>query len=199
MAIEYMDRGPGPKKTDAGRLLFFLEPPPPSWFASELISTMVSLCFSCQHEALPVFRLVMRCRKYIPWKNLEIPYFFCVSPHSHHTEQEVVIESLGHLLPVWKDLALPYSRDLSLVVLSLVFMLAKSSVENEQHGLEEAAALVFRGSGGENVGDHGGEGDGLFRNSGSGGARESAALGFRGIGGARVRRSCGDNGENEVR
>ncbi|WZZ85695.1 hypothetical protein YC2023_114274 [Brassica napus] len=30
-------------------------------------------------------------------------------------------------------------------------------------------------------------------------AEESAALGFRGIGGARVRRSCGDNGENEVR
>ncbi|WZZ28180.1 hypothetical protein YC2023_011581 [Brassica napus] len=30
-------------------------------------------------------------------------------------------------------------------------------------------------------------------------AQESAALGFRGIGGARVRRSCGDNGENEVR
>ena len=30
---------------------------------------------------------------------------------------------------------------------------------------------MFRGSGGENVGDHGGEGDGLFGNSGSGGAR----------------------------
>ncbi|WZZ26336.1 hypothetical protein YC2023_009737 [Brassica napus] len=30
-------------------------------------------------------------------------------------------------------------------------------------------------------------------------SEESAALGFRGIGGARVRRSCGDNGENEVR
>lgn len=28
---------------------------------------------------------------------------------------------------------------------------------------------------------------------------EAGALGFRGIGGARVRRSCGDNGENEVR
>ena len=30
---------------------------------------------------------------------------------------------------------------------------------------------MFRGSGGENVGDHGGEDDGLFGNSGSGGAR----------------------------
>lgn len=57
----------------------------------------------------------------------------CASPHVQNTEQEPVIESLKHLLAVQKDLELPYSRDLSsLVVLSLVFMLAKSSVEHEQ-------------------------------------------------------------------
>ena len=56
----------------------------------------------------------------------------CASPHVQNTEQEAVIESLRHLLAVQKDLGLPYSRDLSLVVLSLLFMLAKSSVEHEQ-------------------------------------------------------------------
>lgn len=56
----------------------------------------------------------------------------CASPHVQTTEQESVIESLKHLLAVQKDLGLPYSRDLSLVVLSLVFMLAKSNVEHEQ-------------------------------------------------------------------
>lgn len=56
----------------------------------------------------------------------------CASPHVQNTEQETVIESLRHLLAVQKDLGLTYSRDLSLVVLSLVFMLAKSSVEHEQ-------------------------------------------------------------------
>lgn len=58
--------------------------------------------------------------------------FLCASPHVQTTEQESVIESSKHLLAVQKDLGLPYSRDLSLVVLSLVFMLAKSSVEHEQ-------------------------------------------------------------------
>lgn len=58
--------------------------------------------------------------------------FLCASPHSQTNEQESVIETLKHLLAVQKDLGLPYSRDLSLVVLSLVFMLSKSSVEHEQ-------------------------------------------------------------------
>lgn len=58
--------------------------------------------------------------------------FLCASPHAQTNEQESVIESLKHLLAVQKDLGLPYSRNLSLVVLSLVFMLAKSSVEHEQ-------------------------------------------------------------------
>ncbi|CAH8361043.1 unnamed protein product [Eruca vesicaria subsp. sativa] len=146
----------------------------PSLFVRELVSSMASLCCSCRREALPVFRLVMRCLKYIPGKNLEDNRNFscivktlvdaytvvardlvgtrlevievhvlgvqlvdtvlllCASPHVQNTEQEDVIESLRHLLVVQKDLGLPYSRDLSLVVLSLVFMLAKSSVEHEQ-------------------------------------------------------------------
>ncbi|KAL0658136.1 hypothetical protein Bca4012_078721 [Brassica carinata] len=147
----------------------------PSLFVRELISSMASLCCSCRHEALPVFRLVMRCLKYIPGKNSEDNRNFscivktlvdaytvvardlvgtrlqevievhvlgvqlvdtvlllCASPHVQNTEQEAVIESLRHLLAVQKDLGLPYSRDLSLVVLSLLFMLAKSSVEHEQ-------------------------------------------------------------------
>jgi hypothetical protein len=58
--------------------------------------------------------------------------FLCASPHVQTTEQESVIESLKHLLAVQKDLGLAYSHDLSLVVLSLVFMLAKSTVEHEQ-------------------------------------------------------------------
>ncbi|KAJ0254105.1 Protein RST1 [Hirschfeldia incana] len=146
----------------------------PSLFVRELVSSMASLCCSCRHEALPVFRLLMRCLKYIPGKNSEDNRNFscivktlvdaytvvardlvgsrlevievhvlgvqlvdtvlllCASPHVQNTEQEAVIESLRHLLAVQKDLGLPYSRDLSLVVLSLVFMLAKSSVEHEQ-------------------------------------------------------------------
>ncbi|KAH0923800.1 hypothetical protein HID58_023818 [Brassica napus] len=146
----------------------------PSLFVRELISSMASLCCSCRHEALPVFRLVLRCLKYISGKNSEDNRNFscivktlvdaytvvardlvgsrlevievhvlgvqlvdtvlllCASPHVQNTEQEAVIESLRHLLAVQKDLGLPYSRDLSLVVLSLLFMLAKSSVEHEQ-------------------------------------------------------------------
>ncbi|CAA7046600.1 unnamed protein product [Microthlaspi erraticum] len=146
----------------------------PSLFARELVSSMASLCCSCRHEALPVFRLLMRCLKFIPGRNSEDSRNFscivktlvdaytvvvrdlvgtrlevteihllgvqlvdavlllCASPNVQNTEQEPVIESLKHLLAVQKDLGLPYSRDLSLVVLSLVFMLAKSSVEHEQ-------------------------------------------------------------------
>ncbi|XP_024006795.1 protein RST1 isoform X2 [Eutrema salsugineum] len=145
-----------------------------SLFARELVSSMASLCCSCRHEALPVFRLLIRCLNYIPGKNLEDNRNFscivktlvdaytvvardlvgtrlevmevhllgvqlvdtvlllCASPHVQNTEQEPVIESLRHLLAVQKDLGLTYSSDLSLVVLSLVFMLAKSSVEHEQ-------------------------------------------------------------------
>ncbi|CAN8266162.1 unnamed protein product [Cochlearia groenlandica] len=58
--------------------------------------------------------------------------FIFGSPHVQNAELEPVIESLRHLLAVQKDLRLPYSRDLSLVILSLVFMLTKSSVEHEQ-------------------------------------------------------------------
>ncbi|KAL0696566.1 hypothetical protein Bca4012_063746 [Brassica carinata] len=32
---------------------------------------MASLCCSCRHEALPVFRLLMRCLKIVPGKNSE--------------------------------------------------------------------------------------------------------------------------------
>ncbi|KAL9292968.1 Protein RST1 [Arabidopsis thaliana] len=139
-----------------------------SLFARELISSMASLCCSSRHEALPIFRLLMRCLKYIPGNNLEVivkilvdaytvvvrdlvgtglevtevhllgvqlvdgVLFLCASPHVQTTEQESVIESLKHLLAVQKDLGLAYSHDLSLVVLSLVFMLAKSTVEHEQ-------------------------------------------------------------------
>ncbi|EOA23150.1 hypothetical protein CARUB_v10016560mg [Capsella rubella] len=145
-----------------------------SLFARELISSMASLCCSSRHEALPIFRLLMRCLKYIPGKNLEDNRNFscivktlvdaytvvvrdlvgtglevtevhllgvqlvdgvlllCSSPHVQTTEQEPVIESLKHLLAVQKDLGLPYLPDLSLVVISLVFMLAKSNVEHEQ-------------------------------------------------------------------
>ncbi|XP_010514478.1 PREDICTED: protein RST1-like isoform X3 [Camelina sativa] len=145
-----------------------------SLFARELISSMASLCCSSSQEALPIFRLLLRCLKYIPGKNLEDNRNFscivktladaytvvvrdlvgtgsevtevhllgvqlvdsvlllCSSPHVQTTEQESVIESLKHLLAVQKDVGLPYSPDLSLVVLSLVFMLAKSNVEHEQ-------------------------------------------------------------------
>ncbi|KAG2261355.1 hypothetical protein Bca52824_068434 [Brassica carinata] len=146
----------------------------PSLFVRELVSSMASLCCSCRHEALPVFRLLMRCLKYVPGKNSEDNRNFscivktlvdaytvvardlvgsrlevievhvlgvqlvdtvlllCASPHVQNTEQEALIESSRHLLAVQKDLGLPYSRDLSLVVLSLLFMLAKSTVEHEQ-------------------------------------------------------------------
>ncbi|KAL1203391.1 Protein RST1 [Cardamine amara subsp. amara] len=146
-----------------------------SLFARELVSSMASLCCSCRDEALPVFRLLIRCLKYIPGNFLEgnrnfscivkilvdayivvardlvgtrlqevtevhllgvqlvdAVIFLCASPHAQTNEHESVIESLKHLLAVQKDLGLPFSRDLSLVVLSLVFMLAKSSVEHEQ-------------------------------------------------------------------
>jgi len=43
-----------------------------SLFARELISSMASLCCSSRHEALPIFRLLMRCLKYIPGNNLEV-------------------------------------------------------------------------------------------------------------------------------
>ena len=48
----------------------------PSLFVRELISSMASLCCSCRHEALPVFRLVMRCLKYIPGKNSEVSIYY---------------------------------------------------------------------------------------------------------------------------
>ncbi|KAG2312620.1 hypothetical protein Bca52824_024177 [Brassica carinata] len=40
-------------------------------FVREFVSSMASLCCSCRHEALPVFRLLMWCRKYVPGKNSE--------------------------------------------------------------------------------------------------------------------------------
>uniref|UniRef100_A0A0D3E5I8 Uncharacterized protein n=1 Tax=Brassica oleracea var. oleracea TaxID=109376 RepID=A0A0D3E5I8_BRAOL len=43
----------------------------PSLFVRELVSSMASLCCSCRHEALPVFRLLMRCLKYVLGKNSE--------------------------------------------------------------------------------------------------------------------------------
>lgn len=46
-----------------------------SLFARELISSMASLCCSCRDEALPVFRLLIRCLKYIPGKNLEVSIY----------------------------------------------------------------------------------------------------------------------------
>ncbi|KFK33679.1 hypothetical protein AALP_AA5G045700 [Arabis alpina] len=157
-----------------------------SLFVRELVSSMASLCCSCRHEALPLFRLVIRCLKYIPGRNLEdnrnfscivktlvdayivvvrdlvgtrsevtevhllgvelveAVIFLCASPHVQTTEQEPVIESLKHLLAVQKDLGLPYSRELSLVVLSLVFMLAKSSVEHEQVSILKFLLFLLR-------------------------------------------------------
>lgn len=43
-----------------------------SLFARELISSMASLCCSSCKEALLIFRLLMRCLKYIPGKHLEV-------------------------------------------------------------------------------------------------------------------------------